>query len=183
MKKNKNTKSKKNQIKISAKRGTSTAIAADGDPSSKLYNLIAQQTLFEGLNASHLQLLTKSAMKMQFEPGQQIFKAGDPSNRFYLILEGKVEVESESKKGGKVPVGTLGPGDGLGWSWLFPPHYTQFSMRAIEPSKTIFFYGTRLRQQCEDDHDFGYELMKRFAEEAIKNLKSIQQILVERTNS
>src|ERR1700685_2646578 len=89
MKKDKNTKSGKNQINIPAKRGISTEVA-DDHQSIELYNLIAQQTLFEGLSASHLQLLTKSAMKMQYEPGQQIFKAGDPSNRFYLILEGKV---------------------------------------------------------------------------------------------
>lgn len=182
MKKNKNTKPGENQIIVAAKGGTSTEIIDDDDPLNKLYNLIAQQPFFEGLSVSHLQLLTKSAMKMQFEPGRQIFHEGEPSNRFYLVLEGKVEVELESENDDKVPVGTLGPGDGLGWSWLFPPHYAQFSMRAIEPTKTIFFYGTRLQQQCEDDHDFGYELMKRFAKEAIKNLKSIQHILVERTN-
>ena len=170
----KNTRAEKNQINIPAKRGASTEIVDEDNPSNGLYNLIAQQPFFEGLSASHLQLLTESAMKMQFEPGRQLFYEGDPSNRFYLILEGKVEVESECEKGNKVSVGTLGPGDGLGWSWLFPPHYAQFGMRAIEPTKTIFFYGTRLQQQCEDDHDFGYELMKRFAKEAIKNLKSMQ---------
>jgi CRP/FNR family cyclic AMP-dependent transcriptional regulator len=179
----KSTRPEKNRINIPAKRVASTEIVDDDEPSEKLYNLIAQQPFFEGLSVSHLQLLTKSALKMQFEPGRQIFREGEPSNRFYLILEGKVEVESESEKDNKVSVGTLGPGDGLGWSWLFPPHYAQFSMRAIATTKTIFFYGTRLQQQCEDDHDFGYEIMKRFANEAIKNLKSIQEILVERTNT
>jgi len=179
----KSTRPKKNQINIPATGGASTEVVDNDDPSNKLYDLIAQQPFFGGLSASHLQLLTKSAMKMQFEPGRQIFHEGEPSNRFYLILEGKVEVESESEKDNPVSVGTLGPGDGLGWSWLFPPHYAQFSMRAIEPTKTIFFYGTRLLQQCEDDHDFGYVLMKRFAEEAIKNLKGIQQILAERVNT
>jgi len=163
----------KNQINVPPKRRASTEIVEDDDPSSKLYDLIAQQPLFYGLSASHLQLLTKSAMKMQFEPGRQIFHEGEPSNRFYLILEGKVEVESEPEKDNKISVGTLGPGDGLGWSWLFPPHYVQFGMRAVEPTKTIFFYGTRLLEQCENDHDFGYEIMKRFAKEAIKNLKSM----------
>ena len=178
----KNTRSKKNQIKTPTKLGDSTAID-DDDLSNKLYNLIAQQPFFDGLNSSHLLLITKSAMQMQFEAGRQIFREGEPSNRFYLILEGKVEVESEFEKDDKVLVGTLGPGEGLGWSWLFPPHFTQFSIRAIEPTKTIFFYGTRLRQQCEDDHFFGYELMKRFAEEAIKDLKRIEQILVQRIST
>jgi len=182
MKKNKNTKSGENQINVHARRGTLADLIDDNVQANKLHQLIAQQSFSEGLSVSHLQKLTKCAMKIQFEPGQQIFKAGDPSNRFYLILEGRVEVESKSKEGDRVPVGTLGPGDHLGWSWLFPPHYMQFGMRAIEPTKAIFFYGTRLRQQCEDDHDLGYEIMKRFAELAIKNLKNIQQILMERAN-
>ena len=46
----------------------------------------SRNSLFEGLGASHLQLLTKSAMQMQFELGRQIFNEGEPSNRFYLIL-------------------------------------------------------------------------------------------------
>jgi len=36
--------------------------------------------------------------------------------------------------------------------------------------KAIFFYGTRLREQCEQDPAFGYELMKRTAEVVIKRL-------------
>jgi len=45
----------------------------------------------------HLQLLADSAMEAQFEPGQWIFRQGDPANRFYLILEGNVLIELEVK--------------------------------------------------------------------------------------
>ena len=62
----------------------------------------------------HLQLLAESAMETQFKPGQWIFRQGDPANRFYLILEGKVSIESEVKERGMLPIRTLGPGDDLG---------------------------------------------------------------------
>jgi len=59
----------------------------------------------------------------------------------------------------------------LGWSWLFPPYNWHFSARAVEPTTAIFFYGTRLREECEDDPAFGFELMKRVAAIVIQRLQ------------
>ncbi len=41
-----------------------------------LYALIAQQPFFKGLPARHLQLLTESAMEMEFAAGQSILQEG-----------------------------------------------------------------------------------------------------------
>lgn len=148
--------------------------------SQALYTLIAQQPFFKGLNPHQLQVLTDSALEMKFEPEQIIFAEGSPANRFYLILEGKVVLESETKEHGvMIPIQTLGSGDDLGWSWLFPPYYMHLSARALEPTKTIFFYGTRLLEQCEQDHELGYQLMKRIAEVATQCLQATQQRLME----
>jgi CRP-like cAMP-binding protein len=144
-----------------------------------LRSLIAQQPFFDGLTGRQIYLLTDSAMEMQFNAGQSIFQAGSPANRFHLILEGKVVLESEAASRGIIAIKTLGPGDGLGWSWLFPPFYLKLNARALEPTRTIFFYGTRLREQCEQDHELGYQLMKRSAELAIKCLGATQQRLME----
>jgi CRP/FNR family cyclic AMP-dependent transcriptional regulator len=135
------------------------------------------------MSPHQLQLLTDSAMEMQFEAGRSIFEEGSPANRFYLILEGKVVLESELAERGMLPIQTLGPGDDLGWSWLFPSHYLHLSARAVEPTKTIFFFGTRLREQCDQDHEFGYELMKRIAEVVIQRLRATQVRLRECTKS
>jgi CRP-like cAMP-binding protein len=150
--------------------------------SQSLAMLVAQQPFFKGLKAHHLQLLTASALEMQFEAGLSIFQEGSPANRFYLILEGKVVLESDLEGRGMIPIQTLGPGDDLGWSWLFPPYYLHSSARAVERTKTIFFYGTRLREQCEQDHDLGYQLMSRIAEVVIKQLQATQRRLTECTN-
>ena len=80
--------------------------------------------------------------------------------------------------GGTIPIQLLGPGDEVGWSWLFPPFSLHFSARAVEPTRTIFFYGTRLREQCEQDHELGYQLMKRIAEVATQCLQATQQSFV-----
>ena len=121
---------------------------------------------------------------MKFEPEQTIFAEGSPANRFYLILEGKVVLESETEERGvMIPIQTLGPGDDLGWSWLFPPFYVHLSARALEPTNTIFFYGTRLLDKCEKDHELGYQLMTRIAEVATRCLKATQLRLAECTDT
>jgi len=149
------------------------------NPTSPLYSLIEQQPFFKGLNAQHLAMLADSALLMEFAPDQELLKEGGPANRFYLILEGKVAFEMEADaNGATIPIQMLGPGDDVGWSWLFPPYSLHFGARAVEHTKTIFFYGTRLREQCELDHEFGYQLLKRIAEVATKCLQATQQSFV-----
>ena len=131
------------------------------------------------MKPEHLAILTECAMLAEFRKGELIFREGDPANRFYLIRSGRVELEAEVKERDRMLIQTIGPGDVLGWSWLFPPHYWRFDARAATAVKAIFFYGTRLREQCEQDPGFGYEVMKRTAEVVIKRLQAARKYLVE----
>lgn len=144
-----------------------------------LAEAIADHRFVAGMKPEHLQRLQDSAMFKQFEPGEIIFREGEPANRFYLICAGKIALES--KGGGETSafVQYLNGGDVLGWSWLFPPYYWHFGARAIEPTSAIFFYGTRLREQCEADPVFGYDLMKRVANVVIKRLQITRAQLLE----
>jgi len=164
--------------------GESALSAPEADKAllQPLYALIAEQPFFKGLKAAHLQLLTDSAFERRFEKGQMIFNEGSPANRFFVILEGKVALESEVKERGTLIIQTLGPGDDLGWSWLFPPYSLHFSARAVEPTRTIFFFGIRLREQCAQDHELGYQLMTRIAEVTTRCIRSMQQRLMECTD-
>ena len=140
---------------------------------------IAEHPFLKGFTSRNLQILADSAMHVEFETGQIIFQEGDLANRFYLIESGKVALETPKKDEEPKLIQTIGAGDVLGWSWLFPPYYWHFDARAVEPTKAIFFYGTRLREQCEQDHDLGYELMKRMSEVVIKRLQATRKMLLE----
>jgi len=143
----------------------------------RLPTAVPEHPFLRGLSWHHLEVLAGCAMKSHFEAGDLIFREGDPANRFYLLKKGKVVLESEGE-GEPTVIHTLGPGDVLGWSWLFPPYYWHFDARAEQPTDAIFFYGTRLRELCEEDHDLGYELMKRTANVVIKRLMAARQHLV-----
>jgi CRP-like cAMP-binding protein len=138
--------------------------------------LLAAQPFFKGLSAPQIELLADNAMPADFKTGELIFTEGSPANRFYIVLSGEVTLESPCPKcddeRGTVLIETVGAGSVLGWSWLFPPYYSHFNARAVSSVKTLFFYGTRLREQCENDHDLGYELMKRVAVIFIERLQA-----------
>jgi CRP/FNR family transcriptional regulator, cyclic AMP receptor protein len=142
-------------------------------------SMLAEHPFLCGLNAHQRRVLGNCAMVSHFEPGDLIFRQGDPANRFYLIHRGKVALESHLRGGGTVLIENLGGGDVLGWSWLFPPYYWQFDARAIEPTVAVFFYGTPLREECEADHDLGYELVKRMSEVVIRRLQVTRRQLLE----
>ena len=64
---------------------------------------------------------------------------------------------------GPVVIETLGPGEVLGWSWLFPPYRWHFDAQAVEPVRAVALDGGCLRGKCEEDPRLGYELTRRFA--------------------
>ena len=140
---------------------------------------IAEHRLFKDLAPRYLALLADVAMFKEFAADEVIFREGDPANRFYLILDGAVALESARRDGPAVLLQAIGRDDVLGWSWLFPPYYWHFDARATKPTKAIFFYGTWLRENCERDHDFGYEMMKRMSAIIIARLQTTRTRLAE----
>lgn len=145
-----------------------------------LETAIAEHPFGKGLRPPHLKAITECAMRSHFDAGEAIFQEGEMANRFYLIQKGKVALFA-SEHGQPHHIQTIGAGDVLGWSWLFPPYYWHFYAQAVEATDAIFFYGTRLREECEQDQGLGYELMKRMAEIIIQRLQSTRRQLVEAT--
>jgi hypothetical protein len=118
--------------------------------------------LFEGLSDRHLQILAGCSMRDKFRTGEKVVETGETANCFYLILSGTISLETP---GGRkpLPIKTIGAGDILGWSWLFPPDFWHFDAVVGEPTDVIYFYGSQLRQECDRDSGLGYELFKRLA--------------------
>ena len=142
-------------------------------------SVLAGHPFLHGLKPEYLRLLNDSAMRTRYDVGNYIFRQEDLANRFYLIEKGRVSLEYCRRDEAPVVAQVLGPGDVLGWSWLFPPYYWHCDARVVEPATAIFLYGTRLREQCEQDHDFGYEMLKRMNQVIVQRLQSARRQLIE----
>lgn len=142
-----------------------------------LNEAITQHAFFAGMKPEHLGLLTEDAKTARFNAGDLLFREREPANQLYLIESGKIALEAHEPTDGTMPVQTLGPGDVLGWSWLFPPFAWHFQARAIEPASVIVLSGAHLLVIAERDHDFGYELMKKVAQVVIRRLQATRKQL------
>jgi CRP-like cAMP-binding protein len=125
--------------------------------------IISQHPFFAGLDKAHLELVVGCASNVRFDPGTVIFREGEEADRFFILRSGLVAVEVNVPGRGPVRIQTLGDGDVLGWSWLFPPFKWHFGAQAVELTRAIALDGQCLRTKCENDHSLGYRLLLKFA--------------------
>ena len=91
------------------------------------------------------------------------FWRGYPANEFYFIRGGSVSIELVIPHLGPTTVQTVGEGDILGWSWVSPPYRWHFNAKTLKRTRALVFDAKCLRAKCEEDHDLGFEMLKRFA--------------------
>jgi CRP-like cAMP-binding protein len=139
---------------------------------------LAQHPFLAGLDRRYARQLAGLASRKSFGAHQAIFYEGQPANELYLICKGKVALETAVLGCESIVIQALGPGEVLGWSWLLPPYQWHYSARAAEPADVVALDGEALRARCEEDHDLGYELMKRFALVIVQRLAATRARLL-----
>jgi len=144
-----------------------------------LERIIAEHPFFAGLESYYVGLLVGCAANVRFEAGSYICKEGQEADKFFLIRAGKVAVEILAPPRKRIIVSTLEEGSILGWSWLLPPYEWRFHARAVENTRAFALDGKCLRTKCEQNHDLGYELLKRFAQVIEKQLVAAHYQLID----
>jgi CRP/FNR family transcriptional regulator, cyclic AMP receptor protein len=148
-----------------------------------LDNVLAEHPFFQGLASEYLELMRGCATNASYATDAYIFREGEPATHFYVVRRGKVAVEIAAAQLGIITIETIDAGEVLGWSWLFAPYRWHFSARAVDPTGITMLDGTCLREKCENDHDFGYELVKRTAGIIIERLQATRMQLIDEYNN
>ena len=144
-----------------------------------LESIVAELPIFRGLEPRYLELIAGCASNVRFEAGETIFREGEKAEKFYAIRHGNVAVEVFVPQRGPSTIQTIGEGDVLSWSWLFPPHENQFDARCLSLVRALAFDGACLRGKCEEDPRLGYEFMKRFAQIIVERLRATRLQLLD----
>ena len=144
-----------------------------------LERIIAEHSFFAGLDKEFMTLLVGCAGNVRFKAGSYILKEGSQADTFYLIRSGKVAVEVVAPQHEPIIVQTLEVGEVLGWSWLLPPFQWKFHARAVSDVRALALDGKCLRTKCEENHDLGYEVLKRFAQIMVHRLEATRLQLLD----
>ena len=134
-----------------------------------IYDTLAELSIFEGMPPEYLEFLADCAHHVHFKEGAFLIYISKPATHFYLIRKGQVALEMDAANK-IVTLQTVGEGSVVGWSWMVPPYTWHFDARAAAPVSAISFDAVRIREECERDPRFGYQMLKRFSSIMIDRL-------------
>ena len=143
-----------------------------------LHQLVCEHPFLAGIARDHCELLCGCARNIRCDKGSYLFREGEPANQFFLIRHGRVALEIMAPGRGPLRLLTVGAGEIVGVSWLVPPYRWICDAQAVELTRALAIGARCLRDKAESDHDFGYEIMKRFMTLLVARLHAAQlQIL------
>ena len=136
---------------------------------------LSAHSFFSGLEDDYIKFLANSAVELRIKEGDALFQQGKHADKFYLLRNGQVSVQVPAIVGPTLELQVMGEGQLLGWSWLIPPYRWNFQAIALEDSDLLEFDGSAILARCEEDPEFGYELLKRFAALMSERLDAARQ--------
>lgn len=145
----------------------------------EIADLVASHHLLAGLPGDAVAQVAGCATNKAFAAGQLLFAEGQHADTLYLVRRGRVTLQMRSPGHRPLVLDTLGPGDAVGWSWLFPPYRWRLDARAAEPVGALSVDARCLREKAEADPVFGYAIMLRFASDILDRLFSAQVRLLD----
>jgi CRP/FNR family transcriptional regulator, cyclic AMP receptor protein len=125
---------------------------------------------FEEFQPRHMDKLMTLGSEVRFQKDEIIFREGEESGLFYVILSGRVGLEA-GVNGRVFHVQTLFAGEDLGWSAVLGAR-RQFQARALDPTEAMAFEISRLREACNANPYFGCALLERLFRVAAGRLET-----------
>ena len=139
---------------------------------------LAAHPFLHGMTHDHLAVLADAASDVTFPARHRLFEDGGNATRFWLIQSGYVALDLLVPGQGRMKIETIGMGELLGWSWLFPPYRWAFGAVAASPVEAFEFDGRAVRARCADDPELGYELTRRLAHVVARRLQATRVRLI-----
>lgn len=102
-------------------------------------DLLAAQPFLKGLTQHQLGLLAPLTTRTMFHAGNRIFREDTPAEQFWLISDGRVDLDSEVPGYDNLVLDSLAAGAVLGWSWMFPPYRWHFGAVATQTTYAVTF--------------------------------------------
>src|SRR5215467_8568409 len=96
---------------------------------AELQEILKNTPMFSLFSADEFQELAAAFESVRYPLGQMVFRAGDPSDAFYVVADGRARVIAE-KGGEEVTVGTLSRGNHLGEHGLINEARREFTVRS-----------------------------------------------------
>jgi len=139
---------------------------------------LATHPFLRGMAPGHLDALAEVGSDVVFPAGHRIFEEGGFASKFWLIQSGHVTLDVHVPGNGQVVIDTVGIGELLGCSWLYPPYRWAFGAVCAGPLEAFEFDAAAVRARCAADPVLGYELHERLIRVLARRLQRTRTRLI-----
>ncbi len=153
----------------------------------QLLSTLRQVDIFYEIPDVHLEKLVPLCKESSYKKGEIIVQENSPSDELYIIVDGIVEIvidpsllDPNSNDVESTVIATLWPGQTFGEIGLVDRGMRSASARSSS-DKTVLFSISRdgLLGLCDEDHHFGYLLMRNFASDLAFKVRNTDLMLRE----
>jgi CRP/FNR family cyclic AMP-dependent transcriptional regulator len=147
--------------------------------------IIESFSAFVDLEENEVQALATLAEEERYRRGEFIFHEGDPANKLYLLIEGRVEMMMATNADGtqRALVMTAGPGEIFGWSSLVEPYQLTASAHCATPVRVVAITASGVRALMAMSCSLGYRLMQKGCQTASARLRATRVQLLSTVRS
>jgi CRP/FNR family transcriptional regulator, cyclic AMP receptor protein len=142
---------------------------------------LAAHPFLRGMSHDQLGVLAEAARDVSFPARYRLFEDGGSASRFWLIQSGHVSLDLHVPGEGPVVIETIGMGELLGWSWLFPPYKWAFGAVTVTAVEAFEFDAPAVRALCAADPELGNEFNQRVTRVLAKRLQATRIRLIARS--
>lgn len=137
---------------------------------------------FSGFSDDLLKFLCECSSTHEIKTGQILFQQGESADKFYVVRTGRIALQMPAIMGPVLEIQTVDNDQVLGWSWLIAPYKWNFQTIAEEDTELLQFDGAAILARCEQEPQFGFELLKKFAALMSVGLNAARQKMMDEWN-
>jgi CRP/FNR family cyclic AMP-dependent transcriptional regulator len=120
---------------------------------------LARVPMFTGLAPRSLEQLLAITSEVRFPVGKVLFRTGDPGDRLYVIVEGRVRISRDVPGMGEEALAVLGPGDAFGELALLDDAPRSADAHVHESCTMLEIRKDKLEHLLYTNRDIGYEVL------------------------
>ena len=127
-------------------------------------SIISRIPLFEGMSPEDQEELRAMMSQTTLRRGETLFNEGDPGDRFYVLLSGKIKLGHASADGRENLLAVLGPGELVGELTLFDPGPRSTTATAVAPTDLLTLEHAQLMTFIETHPQLAKDMLRALAQ-------------------
>jgi CRP-like cAMP-binding protein len=138
----------------------SAACPASGLHDRQSWEVLVRAGIFQGADPSALTALTEQLHPVDFPRGHTVFAEGEPGDRLYIVISGKVKIGHRAPDGRENLLAIMGPSDMFGELSIFDPGPRTSSGTTITAVKAVSMNRDALEAWIQDRPEIAAQLLR-----------------------